>query len=233
MASPIYIQIHNRLRKTVEDGQWQIGDKIPSERELAVQFGVSRMTLRQAVQTLVEEGLLERRVGAGTYVANRKVQERMSGVTSFTELMEQAGKVPSSRTVSYHITTPSLSESEKLQLTNDEQVLRMERIRFGNDEPICFEVATVPERLIRKFSKEDVTNSLYRVLEDEAGLKVGHAQQTVSAMTASERVSEYLNIKRNDPLLRLRQLSFLDDGTPFEYVRTQYVGNRFEFYLER
>ncbi|GEK29478.1 GntR family transcriptional regulator [Furfurilactobacillus siliginis] len=233
MASPIYIQIHNRLRKTVEDGQWQIGDKIPSERELAVQFGVSRMTLRQAVQTLVEEGLLERRVGAGTYVANRKVQERMSGVTSFTELMEQAGKVPSSRTVSYHITTPSLSESEKLQLTSDEQVLRMERIRFGNDEPICFEVATVPERLIRKFSKEDVTNSLYRVLEDEAGLKVGHAQQTVSAMTASERVSEYLNIKRNDPLLRLRQLSFLDDGTPFEYVRTQYVGNRFEFYLER
>ena len=153
MASPIYIQIHNRLRKAVEDGQWQVGDKIPSERELAIQFGVSRMTLRQAVQTLVEEGLLERRVGAGTYVANRKVQERVSGVTSFTELMEQAGKVPSSRTVSYHITTPSLSESEKLQLAPNEQILRMERIRFGNDEPICFEVATVPERLIRRFSK--------------------------------------------------------------------------------
>ena len=233
MASPIYSQIHNRLRKAVEDGQWQVGDKIPSERELAIQFGVSRMTLRQAVQTLVEEGLLERRVGAGTYVANRKVQERVSGVTSFTELMEQAGKVPSSRTVSYHITTPSLSESEKLQLAPNEQILRMERIRFGNDEPICFEVATVPERLIRRFSKEDVTNSLYRVLEDEAGLKVGHAQQTVSAMTASERVAEYLNVKRSDPLLRLRQVSFLDDGTPFEYVRTQYVGNRFEFYLER
>lgn len=233
MASPIYIQIHNRLRKAVEDGQWQVGDKIPSERELAIQFGVSRMTLRQAVQTLVEEGLLERRVGAGTYVANRKVQERMSGVTSFTELMEQAGKVPSSRTVSYHITAPSLSESEKLQLSPTEQILRMERIRFGNDEPICFEVATVPERLIKRFSKEDVTNSLYRVLEDEAGLKVGHAQQTVSAMTASERVAEYLNVKRNAPLLRLRQVSFLNDGTPFEYVRTQYVGSRFEFYLER
>ncbi|GAB6093487.1 GntR family transcriptional regulator [Furfurilactobacillus curtus] len=233
MASPIYIQIHNRLRKAVEDGQWQVGDKIPSERELAIQFGVSRMTLRQAVQTLVEEGLLERRVGAGTYVANRKVQERMSGVTSFTELMEQAGKVPSSRTVSYHITAPSLSESEKLQLAPTEQILRMERIRFGNDEPICFEVATVPERLIKRFSKEDVTNSLYRVLEDEAGLKVGHAQQTVSAMTASERVAEYLNVKRSAPLLRLRQVSFLNDGTPFEYVRTQYVGSRFEFYLER
>lgn len=76
MESPVYIQIHNQLKKDIEAGKWSIGDRIPSERELALNFEVSRMTLRQAVQTLVDEGILERRIGAGTYVANRKVQEK-------------------------------------------------------------------------------------------------------------------------------------------------------------
>jgi len=95
MSSPIYIQIHNQIKQAIEAGRWAVGDRIPSERELASQFDVSRMTLRQAIQTLVDEGILERRVGAGTFVANQKVQEKMSGVTSFTDLMLAQGKVPS------------------------------------------------------------------------------------------------------------------------------------------
>lgn len=92
MSSPVYIQIHNQLRQNIEDGEWKVGDKIPAERELANDFGVSRMTLRQAIQALVDEGILERRVGSGTFVANRKVQEKMSGITSFTELMHATGR---------------------------------------------------------------------------------------------------------------------------------------------
>lgn len=93
MTSPIYIQIHNDIKRSIESGKWKIGDRIPSERELAVDFGVSRMTLRQAVQTLVDEGILERHVGSGTYVARQKVQEKMSGVTSFTELTKHRAKL--------------------------------------------------------------------------------------------------------------------------------------------
>jgi len=233
MSSPIYIQIHNQIKQAIEAGRWAVGDRIPAERELASQFDVSRMTLRQAIQTLVDEGILERRVGAGTFVANQKVQEKMSGVTSFTDLMLAQGKVPSSKTNSYHVTSPSLSESEKLALKPNEQVLRMERIRYGDDLPICFEVATVPERLVKQFTKDEVTSSLYRTLEEKASLVPGKAQQTVSAMSASERIAEYLSVRRGDALLRLRQISYLQTGEPFEYVRTQYVGNRFEFYLEK
>lgn len=76
MGAPIYLQIHNELKRQIEFGKYKVGDKIPAERELAVEFGVSRMTLRQAVQTLADEGILERRVGDGTYVANQKVQEK-------------------------------------------------------------------------------------------------------------------------------------------------------------
>ncbi|MCS8602559.1 GntR family transcriptional regulator [Lactiplantibacillus pentosus] len=233
MSSPIYIQIHNQIKQAIEAGRWAVGDRIPSERELAGQFDVSRMTLRQAIQTLVDEGILERRVGAGTFVANQKVQEKMSGVTSFTDLMLAQGKVPSSKTISYYVTSPSLSESEKLALKANEQVLRMERIRYGDDVPICFEVATVPERLVKQFTKDEITSSLYRTLEEKASLMPGKAQQTVSAMSASERIAEYLSVRRGDALLRLRQISYLQTGEPFEYVRTQYVGNRFEFYLEK
>lgn len=233
VSSPIYIQIHNDIKRAIEAGKWAVGDRIPSERELSRNFDVSRMTLRQAIQTLVDEGILERQVGSGTYVANQKVQEKMSGVTSFTDLMLTQGKQPTSKTISYHVMNPSLSEAEKLKLNEDDQVLRMERIRYGDDVPICFEVATVPEKLVDGLSKKEVTNSLYRALEDKKQLSPGKAQQTVSAMSASERIAEYLSIKRGDAILRLRQVTYLQDGTPFEYVRTQYVGERFEFYLEK
>ncbi|QCZ52574.1 HTH-type transcriptional repressor yvoA [Levilactobacillus brevis] len=233
MSSPIYIQIHNDIKRAIEAGKWAVGDRIPSERELSRNFDVSRMTLRQAIQTLVDEGILERQVGSGTYVANQKVQEKMSGVTSFTDLMLTQGKQPTSKTISYHVMNPSLSETEKLKLNEDDQVLRMERIRYGDDVPICFEVATVPEKLVDGLSKKEVTSSLYRALEDKKQLSPGKAQQTVSAMSASERIAEYLSIKRGDAILRLRQVTYLQDGTPFEYVRTQYVGERFEFYLEK
>ncbi len=233
VSSPIYIQIHNDIKRAIEAGKWAVGDRIPSERELSRNFDVSRMTLRQAIQTLVDEGILERQVGSGTYVANQKVQEKMSGVTSFTDLMLTQGKQPTSKTISYHVMNPSLSEAEKLKLSEDDQVLRMERIRYGDDVPICFEVATVPEKLVDGLSKKEVTSSLYRALEDKKQLSPGKAQQTVSAMSASERIAEYLSIKRGDAILRLRQVTYLQDGTPFEYVRTQYVGERFEFYLEK
>ena len=205
MGSPVYIQIHNQLRENIENDKWRVGQKIPAERELASQFNVSRMTLRQAIQALVDEGILERRVGSGTFVANRKVQEKMAGVTSFTELKLPAG----------------------------EQVLRMERVRSGNDVPICYEIATVPAALVKDFSRDEITSSFYRTLEQKAHLYPGHAIQHISATKATDRIATYLDVKRGDPLLRMTQLSSLQDGRPFEYVHTQYVGSRFEFVLEK
>ena len=93
----------------------------------------------------------------------------MAGVTSFTELMLAAGKTPSSKTISYHLTVPSQTEIEKLKLPAGEQVLRMERVRSGNDVPICYEIATVPAALVKDFSRDEITSSFYRTLEQKAG----------------------------------------------------------------
>lgn len=233
MKVPVYIQIHNEIRKEIESGKWAVGERIPSERQLSQDFDVSRMTLRQAIQTLVDEGILQRQVGSGTYVASSKVQEKMSGTTSFTEITEGQGKKPSSKTVSYHVADPSISELEKLKLKDGDQVLRMERIRYADQQPICFEVATIPIEIVSSLNKKDITSSLYKALEDKAGLKLGDATQTVSAILASEKIANYLNVKRGSAVLRVRQITTLDDNRPFEYVRSQYAGDRFEFYLER
>ena len=232
MGTPRYIKIHNEIKRRIENNQWKLGQKIPAERDLAQEFAVSRMTLRQALQNLVDEGILERRVGSGTFVARQRIQEKMSGVTSFTELMALQGKQASSQTVSYQVTEPSLSEVEKLGLASDQKVLRMERIRFADGEPICFEVAALPFDLVADYRQSQVTTSLYQTLADD-GLEIGRAQQTVSATVASERISELLKVKRGAAILTLRQVTYLSDGRPFEYVRTQYVGERFEFYLEK
>lgn len=231
--TPIYIQIHNQMRKDIENGIWKVGDRIPSERDLAVQFKVSRMTLRQAVQTLVDEGILERKVGSGTYVSSKKVQEIMVGIASFTDIMLSQGRTPTSKTISYHVKPASVSEAENLKLAEETMVLRMERIRYADDIPICFEVATIPFNLVDNLSKQEITRSLYRALEEEKGLQVGHAEQTISAMLASEKIADYLAIKRGQAILRLKQISYSKTGLPFEYVRTQYVGERFEFFLEK
>lgn len=171
---PVYLRIHDQIKSEIEDGKWHVGDRLPSERELSEKFNVSRMTLRQAIQTLADEGILERKIGSGTYVARKKVQETMIGTTSFSDIIKSQGSVPSSKTISYFVTKPSSSEMEKLQLTEKEDILKMERIRYADDIPICFEVASIPYKLVSDYDKEEITTSLYKTLAEKETLKLGN-----------------------------------------------------------
>ncbi|MCK8617579.1 GntR family transcriptional regulator [Fructobacillus sp. M158] len=232
MAIPRYIEIHNEIRQRIAAGEWKTNKRLPAERELAAAFNVSRMTLRQAIQTLVDEGILERRVGSGTFVAEKKVSERALGVTSFTELMNKSGRHAQSVTVSYKVTTPSVSEMDHLKLKAEDEVLVMERLRLGDDEPILLEQTTLPVKLVNNFTRSELTDSLYKTLID-AGIQPGRAEQTITASLATERQAALLEIKRGDPILSVRQVSYDQQDHPFEYVRSYYVGERFEFQLTR
>ncbi len=228
---PAYIRIHDAVKKQIDDGFWEIGQRLPSERDLADDFEVSRMTLRQAITLLVEEGILERRVGSGTYVASHRVQEKMRGTTSFTEIVRSQGKTPSSQVVSYQRKPANETEIQQLQLKASDYVVRMERVRYADNVPLVFEVASIPEKLIRQFKREDITEHFFQTLTDN-GYEIGKSQQTIYAKNASERVANYLKVPKNHAVLALTQVSYFTDGRPFEYVHSQYVGDRFEFYLE-
>ncbi|HEM6219780.1 TPA: GntR family transcriptional regulator [Streptococcus suis] len=226
-----YITIHDKLKEQIDKGVWKVGQRLPSERDLAEEFGVSRMTLRQGITLLVEEGVLQRKVGSGTYVASTRVQEKMRGTTSFTELVQLQGKEPSSHLLSYIRTKPNDKEVEYLALAKGEYIIRMERVRFADNVPVVYEVASIPERLIKNVPKEHVTNHFFKTLIDN-GYRIGTSKQTIFARLASEKVANYLQISKNQAILALKQVSYLEDGQAFEYVNSQYVGERFEFYLE-
>ena len=201
MEEPMYIKIHNQIKRDIENHVYKVGDRIPAERQLSVKFGVSRMTLRQAIKTLEEEGILERRLGSGTYVASQKVQERMSGIMSFTDITKANGQVP----------------------------LRMERIRYADDVPICYEVVTVPYYLVKNFSKEEVSSHLYETLEKRGGFEIGRVTEHISASIANEQDARLLKAKKGEALITRRQVTELASGQPFEYTRARYVAERFEF----
>ena len=231
---PNYVKIHDALKDEVEKGIWKIGQRLPSERDLAERFTVSRMTARQAVTALVDEGILDRRVGSGTYVASRRVREKMRGTTSFTEIISSQGKVPSTEVLSYIRTAPNEVECEKLNITKKDSIIRMERIRYADELPICYEVASIPYRLIEDFAKNDIANHFYDTLAN-AGKKIGRSEQIISAKIVNKEIANFLSIKQSSAILALTQVSYFanTDETPFEYVLSQYVGERFEFYLER
>jgi Transcriptional regulators len=233
-VTAIYIRIHDEIKHQIETGVFEVGQRLPSERVMAEQFGVSRMTLRQAVTSLVEEGILTRYVGSGTFVASDRVREKMRGTTSFTEIIQNLGKTPSSKVLSYQKTKANEVECDKLQLKKGAQIIRMERIRYADELPICYEVASIPYRLIEDFAKNDIANHFYDTLAN-AGKKIGRSEQIISAKIVNKEIANFLSIKQSSAILALTQVSYFanSDETPFEYVLSQYVGERFEFYLER
>ncbi len=233
MQEPMYIKIHNKIKRAIEDKKYTVGERIPAERQLAARFNVSRMTLRQAIKTLEDEGILERRLGSGTYVASQKVQEKMSGVMSFTQITRANGQVPSSKLISYRVTKPSLSEKEKLKLEDTDDVLRMERIRFADEVPICYEVVAIPAELIKDFSKSDISSSLYQTLEKKGGYQISSVTENIGAAVASENDARLLSIRKGEALVTRRQVTLLNHEIPFEYTRASYVADRFEFTFEK
>ncbi|EHI73821.1 GntR family transcriptional regulator [Streptococcus criceti] len=228
---PAYIRIHDAIKNEIDQGVWKIGSRLPSERDLSDQFEVSRMTLRQAVTLLVDEGILERRIGSGTYVASQRVQEKIRGTTSFTEIIKAQGKEPSSKLISYERTYPNEQEIRHLGVTPKSYIIRMERVRYADNIPVVYEVTSIPERLIRNFKRKEVTNHFFQTLTDH-GYIIGKSQQTISADIVDPQLTKELAVEQGHAILSLTQTSYLDDGTAFEFVRSQYVAGRFEFYLE-
>lgn len=179
----------------------------------------------------IKKDIDERRVGSGTFVSSTRVQEKMRGTTSFTEIVKSQGKVPSSQLISYKKTIPNEQEVAKLGIFPTDNIIRMERVRYADQVPLVYEVASIPEKFIKDFKKEEITSHFFQTLQKH-GYRIGKSQQTIYARLAKEKIAHYLEVEKGHAILGLTQVSYLEDGTAFEYVKSQYVGERFEFYLE-
>jgi GntR family transcriptional regulator len=228
---PIYFQIQEYIREKIKKKEWEPGSMIPSERILTETFDVSRMTIRQAIQGLVDEGILARKRGSGTFVNDQKVEQPLQSMISFTRLMESTGMKASAKILSFAERKATETEANVLGIEAGSMVFYLERIRLGNDIPIAIEASVIPAHLAKGLTEKDAELSLYQFLQEKAGLVFGDAKQSIEAISADEHTAELLAIVPGSPILLIERVAALRNGLPFEYVHSYYAGNRFKFYL--
>lgn len=225
---------YHSIRDSILDlvAELSVGDALPPERVLAIRFGVSRMTLRRAVEELVREGRLERRQGAGTFVAEPKFAQGLA-VTSFSEDMRQRGAVPSSRTLAVDEVLAGAQLGRRLQLSPGERVTRVVRLRLADDAPMAVETLHVPQSVAPGLSGDMLAErSFYELLASHYGVELGGGTQTIEATVTDETESEILDVPLHSPAFLFERLSWAADGRVVEFVRSVYRGDRYQFTVE-
>lgn len=226
---PIYIQIEEQLKQQIQQGDFPIGTTIPSERELTERFDVSRMTVRQAITNLVNDGLLYREKGRGTFVASPKVEQPLNGLTSFTEDMMARGMVPSSKMINFEILEPESDISAALQLAQGDEVYFVERIRFADDKPMAIERTYLPVKQFSDLHQDSFKGSLYAMIEKDQQLTISRATQRMEAGLVKKEDADLLQIKPPAAILMIERISYLAGEMPFEVVRSTYRADRYKF----
>ena len=226
--SPLYHQLQQLLRDAIQQKLLAAGDAIPSERELAAEYDVSRITVRKALGGLVEEGLLTRRQGAGTFVA-RRVEKSFSRISSFSEDMLARGLTPSSKWISRSSGAVTPEEAMVLQLSPGAAVFRFRRIRFADDEPMAYEQTTIAGGCLP--SVEAVENSLYEALV-RFGSRPVRALQRLRAVPFMSEHARMLGVDSGHAGLLIERHGFLRDGRPVEFTQSFYRGDAYDFVAE-
>ncbi|MFB9886971.1 GntR family transcriptional regulator [Balneatrix alpica] len=225
---PLYRQLQQRLREAVESGLLQPGTALPAERELATGLGVSRVTVRRAIDDLVEEGLLTQRQGAGTFVSER-VEQPLNYLKSFTEIMRERGRSPASRWIDRSLSLANEEELRMLRLPVGSEVVRLYRLRLADDKPMGLELASVPAAVIdNPFSLQ---GSLYEALA-AAGQRPVRALQRIRAINIDKARAGYLQIPVESAVLYIERLGLSAEGVPVEFTRSYFPGDAYDFVAE-
>jgi GntR family transcriptional regulator len=198
---PLYLQLARHLRGQINSGRYGHRDALPGERELAERFGVSRVTVRKALKELLDEGLLQQRQGAGTFV-NRGpyVEQRLSTLTSFSEDMKSRGLTAGSVWLNRSVTTASPEETLALGLSPGATVSRMQRLRTANGNAMALELAIIPTRFLN--NPQEVQGSLYDTLRRK-GFTPYRALQRLSAIQLSAEHAERLGVREGSAALEV------------------------------
>jgi GntR family transcriptional regulator len=226
--TPLYLQLAELIRQQIAEGRIATGDALPSERELSDAAGISRVTVRKGLETLLREGRLSRRHGSGTFIAPR-IEQPAALLAGFSADMINRGLKPGSIWIERASGLPTPEEAMALSLSLDRKVHRFARVRTADDEPMAIERAVVPAQLLPR--PQEVGASLYQQLEAH-GVRPVRGLQRLQASLASAREAALLGVPAGAAILRIERRSFLADGTPVEFTRSAYRGDRYDFVTE-
>ena len=227
-AQPLYQQLQRALRGAIENGIIGPEDALPPERDLAEMLKVSRITVRKAIDELVEDGLLIRKQGSGTFVSNR-VEKNFAKLTSFSEDMRARGREPRSVWMNRAAGAVTPEESLTLRSSPGTPVFRFHRIRYADDVPMAIEYATVIASCLT--SLDDVESSLYEALE-RTGNRPVRALQRLRAVLLTADQAKLLKAQEGEAGLLVARVGYLKDGRAVEYSQSYYRGEIYDFVAE-
>jgi GntR family transcriptional regulator len=204
-----------------------VGQPIPAERQLAVDLGVSRLTVRAALDELVRDGYLDRRHGSGTYITEPKIAQPLT-LTSFSEDMRRRGMTPGSRTLELTATTAGARLAHRLGVSPETRLIRVKRLRLADSQPMAMEVLHVPESLVPGLTRQDFEDhSFYELLRERYGITIASGTQSIEPTVTSEEESEVLNVPLHTPAFLFERTTLSESGRIVEFVRSIYRGDRY------
>ena len=209
-----------------------VGTAIPSERRLSTDLGASRLTIRAALDDLVREGFLIRRHGSGTFVSEPKIAQQLT-LTSFSEDMRRRGMTPGSRTIELQTVSAGATLGRALHISPDARVVRMQRLRLADGEPMALETLHVRAGIVPGLTRAQLEDaSFYQLLADRYGVVIVSGMQTIEPTVTSEEESELLNVPVHSPAFLFERTSASADGEVVEFVRSIYRGDRYRLVTE-
>ena len=209
-----------------------VGRAIPSERQLSQDFGVSRLTVRAAIDELAREGYLVRRRGSGTYVSEPKIAQELT-MSSFSEEMRRRGLRPGSRTLSLEVKHAGAYLGRCLHVSPSERIVVATRLRLADDETMAIETLHVPEPLVPGLTREDFDRtSFYDLLTERYGIEIVGGIQTIEPTVTNEEESEILGVPLHSPAFQFERTTRSESGSIVEFVRSIYRGDRYRLVTE-
>ena len=230
-----YAVIQDDIINKIQSGEYSAGSELPSESDLIEQYGVSRVTVRRAVDELYHKGYIEKMQGKRTCVRGNARFQELTSISSYTEEILKHGMTPGRSIINTELRVSTADEAEKLELQKADPVFHMERIYYADDKPLCFTATTLPYHIFRDIETYDFQKlSLYKVIEEMYNLKIKTTSLKLKAVPAPDEIRKYLNISRDTPLLYTSGITFgqrKEKEIPIELFTTYYLTTNFEYTL--
>jgi GntR family transcriptional regulator len=228
---PLYHQLQGVLKAEIESRKWRADEQIPNETKIAERFGVSKITVRQALQKLAEQGYIRREHGRGTFVARRKFDEGPRELTSFTEEMRRHDLAATSRVLGQFVWEADARVADALLLPLHSPILVLKRVRLAGGEPLSVQTAHIPAAFVPGLEVTE-NSSLYEVLQSRYHLYAARARETYFAAAAEPPAAELLGIPAGSPVFAVERVTLLPNERPFEFVQSVVRGDRYTIVLD-
>lgn len=223
--------IKKHLQKEITGGNYESGEKLPSEKRLCDYFKVSRVTVRHALQNLENDGLIYRKQGVGAFVSNQNMNSNLVRLTDFSEDMRQAGLDSSSRLISLKKVDPIKEVNEILDIRPDMKLIQVDRVRLGSGKPIAFDITYLPPGYGQLLFDEDLTTqTIYNIIEEKYEIPIRAGSYKITATNADDYISKHLNIASNSAVLEIDRCS-RTTGDKKVYFQKRYYNPSYVSYI--